>query len=246
MDTFLGIDIGGTGIKGAPVDAAVGRLAKERVRVLTPQPSTPEAVFEVVRELAGRFAWRGAVGVTFPGVVVDGVTRTAANVNDEWVGLDARERLSQVLGVPVTVVNDADAAGIAEMRFGAGRDRRGTVLMLTFGTGIGSAQFYNGVLVPNTEFGHLELDGHEAEHQAAANVREERGLSWKQWSRRVERYLQYLEMAFSPSLFIVGGGVSKHADKFLPHIDKVRAEIVPAALYNDAGIVGAALAAEAG
>lgn len=246
MDTYLGIDIGGTGIKGAPVDAVIGRLARGRARVLTPQPSTPEAVFEVVRELAGQFAWREAVGVTFPGVVVDGVTRTAANVDDGWIGLDARERLSQVLGVPVTVVNDADAAGIAEMRFGAGRDRRGTVLMLTFGTGIGSAQFYNGVLVPNTEFGHLELDGHEAEHLAAANVREERDLSWKQWARRVERYLQYLEMAFSPSLFIIGGGVSKHADKFLPHIDKVRAEIVPAALYNDAGIVGAALAAQAG
>ncbi|MGW4350527.1 polyphosphate--glucose phosphotransferase [Nocardia sp. NPDC004582] len=246
MDTYLGIDIGGTGIKGAPVEVAAGRLAQERVRVLTPQPSTPEAVVEVVRELAGQFARDGAVGVTFPGVVVDGVTRTAANVDDGWIGLDARERLSRVLGVPVTVVNDADAAGIAEMRFGAGRDRRGTVLMLTFGTGIGSAQFYNGVLVPNTEFGHLELDGHEAEQHAAANVREERDLSWKQWAHRVERYLQYLEMAFSPSLFIIGGGVSKHAAKFLPHIDKVRAEIVPAALSNDAGIVGAALAAAAG
>ncbi|AYF78442.1 ROK family protein [Nocardia yunnanensis] len=245
MDTYLGIDIGGTGIKGAPVDVAAGSLSRERVRELTPQPATPEAVFEVVRGVAERFEWRGGVGVTFPGVVVDGVTRTAANVDEGWIGLDARERLSGVLGVPVTVVNDADAAGIAEMRFGAGRDRRGTVLMLTFGTGIGSAQFYNGVLVPNTEFGHLELDGHEAEHHAAANVREERDLSWKQWAHRVQRYLQYLEMAFSPTLFIIGGGVSKHADKFLPYIDKVRTDIVPAALHNDAGIVGAALAAQA-
>lgn len=245
VDTCLGIDIGGTGIKGAPVDTAAGRLLHDRVRQLTPQPSAPDAVVDVVCDLVARFSWRGPVGITFPGVVLDGVTHTAANVDKGWVDLDARRRFSEALHAPVTVVNDADAAGIAEMRFGAGRDRRGTVLVLTFGTGIGSALFHDGVLVPNTEFGHLELNGHEAERHAAGNVREEHGLSWDHWAHRVQHYLQHLEMLFSPSLFIIGGGVSKKAEKFLPHIKHVRAEIVPAALHNDAGIVGAALAARA-
>lgn len=246
VDTCLGIDIGGTGIKGAPVDTAAGRLLHERVRILTPQPSAPDAVVEVVRDVVTRFSWRGPVGITFPGVVVDGTTRTAANVDKGWVDLDARKVFAESLRAPVTVVNDADAAGIAEMRFGAGQGRMGTVLVLTFGTGIGSALFHDGVLVPNTEFGHLELHGHEAEHHAAGNVREEHDLSWEHWAHRVQQYLRHLEMLFSPSLFIIGGGVSKKADKFLPHIRHVRAEIVPAALHNDAGIVGAALAAQEG
>ncbi|WTX00400.1 ROK family protein [Streptomycetaceae bacterium NBC_01309] len=246
VDTCLGIDIGGTGIKGAPVDTAAGRLLHERVRILTPQPSAPDPVVEVVRDVVTRFSWRGPVGITFPGVVVDGTTRTAANVDKGWVDLDARKVFAEALRLPVTVVNDADAAGIAEMRFGAGQGRRGTVLVLTFGTGIGSALFHDGVLVPNTEFGHLELNGHEAEHHAAGNVREEHDLSWEHWAHRVQQYLRHLEMLFSPSLFIIGGGVSKKADRFLPHIKHVRAEIVPAALHNDAGIVGAALAAQDG
>ncbi len=245
MDTCFGIDIGGTGIKGAPVDTAAGRLLHERLRQLTPQPSAPDAVLEVVRDIVTRFSWRGPVGITFPGVVVDGVTRTAANVDSGWIDLDARRVFAEALHAPVTLVNDADAAGMAEMRFGAGRGRRGTVMVLTFGTGIGSALFHNGVLVPNTEFGHLELDGREAEHHASGNVREEHNLSWEHWAHRVSHYLRYLEMLFSPSLFVIGGGVSKKADKFLPHIKHVRAEIVPAGLHNDAGIVGAALAAQA-
>jgi polyphosphate glucokinase len=244
VDTCLGIDIGGTGIKGAPVDTAAGRLLHDRVRQLTPQPSAPEAVVEVVREVVARFSWRGPVGLTFPGVVVEGITRTAANVDKGWIDLDARRMFTEALHAPVTVINDADAAGIAEVRFGAGRGRRGTVLVLTFGTGIGSALFHDGLLVPNTEFGHLELNGHEAEHHASGNVREEHELTWEQWAHRVRRYLQYLDMLFSPSLIIIGGGVSKKADKFLGHIVKhVRAEVVPAALHNDAGIVGAAFAA---
>lgn len=243
VETCFGIDIGGTGIKGAPVDTAAGRLLHERVRQLTPKPSAPDAVLDVVGEIVTRFSWRGPVGVTFPGVVVDGVTRTAANVDKGWVDLDARKAFAESLHVPVTIVNDADAAGIAEMRFGAGRGRRGVVLVLTFGTGIGSALFHDGVLVPNTELGHLELNGHEAEHHASGNVREEHDLSWEHWAHRVGHYLRHLEMLFSPQLFVIGGGVSKKADKFLPHIKHVRAEIVPAALHNDAGIVGAALAA---
>ncbi|MCF2532587.1 polyphosphate--glucose phosphotransferase [Yinghuangia soli] len=243
VDTCLGIDIGGTGIKGAPVDTAAGRLLHERVRQLTPHPSEPEAVLDVVRDIVARFSWRGPVGITFPGVVFGGITRTAANVDKGWVDLDARKLFSESLHLPVTVVNDADAAGIAEMRCGVGQGRTGTVLLLTFGTGIGSALFRDGVLVPNTEFGHLELNGHEAEHHASGNVREEHNLSWEHWAHRVQRYLQHLEMLFSPDLFVIGGGVSKKADKFLPHIKHVRAEIVPASLHNDAGIVGAALAA---
>lgn len=242
MNVF-GVDIGGSGIKGAPVDLERGDLATERHKVLTPQPATPEAVMDGVCEVVEHFGWRGPVGATYPGVVVDGTTRTAANVDKSWIGVDAAGRLSERLGAPVTLVNDADAAGIAELRFGAGRGRTGTVILLTLGTGIGSAVFTGGHLVPNTELGHLELRGHEAETRASTRAKEEGDLSWQHWARRVEKYLAHVEMLFSPELFIIGGGVSRKADKFLPLIKGIKAEVVPAQLRNNAGIVGAAMAA---
>ncbi|GAA4072205.1 polyphosphate--glucose phosphotransferase [Nonomuraea soli] len=235
----LGIDIGGSGIKGAPVDLEKGELAGERLRIPTPQPAKPEAVAEVVGEIVKHFDATAPIGVTFPGVVVDGVVRTAANVHHSWVGVDAGELFGGAV-----VLNDADAAGVAEMTFGEGRDRKGVVLMLTFGTGIGSALFADGALVPNTELGHLELHGKDAEHRASDRVREEHDMGWDKWAERVEEYLRHVEMLFSPSLIIIGGGVSKKADKFLPHV-KLSTPVVPASLQNQAGIVGAAMAAAA-
>lgn len=237
------MDIGGSGIKGAPVDLDRGDLAQERHKVLTPHPATPEDVAGSVAEVVSHFDWKGPVGITFPGVVTGGLTRTAANVDKGWVDLDARTLLGDKLGLPVTVLNDADAAGIAEMTFGAGRDRKGTVIMLTLGTGIGSALFIDGRLVPNTELGHLELHGHEAEKHASTKAKEDEDLSWHHWAHRVQKYLAHVEMLFSPELFIIGGGVSRKAEKFLPLIEHVRAEMVPAELQNNAGIVGAAMAA---
>lgn len=239
----LGIDIGGSGIKGAPVDLTAGRFARDRVRIETPRPAAPKAVADVVRTVVGHFDWSGPVGVTFPGVVAGGIARSAANVDKRWIGLDADALFTEATGCPVTVMNDADAAGVAEMTFGAGRDREGVVLVLTFGTGIGSALFVDGTLVPNTELGHLELGGKDAEHRASAQVREVKGLSWEKWAERVEAYLRHVDALFSPGLIIIGGGVSKKSDKFLPLIDGVTAEVVPAALHNDAGIIGAAMAA---
>ncbi|MBB5117239.1 polyphosphate glucokinase [Streptomyces eurocidicus] len=244
MNVF-GVDIGGSGIKGAPVDVARGELTEERFKVLTPHPATPDAVADRVREVADHFGWTGPVGATFPGVVVGGTTRTAANVDKGWIGRDAAALLADRLGGPVTVLNDADAAGLAEMTHGAGRGRRGTVVVLTFGTGIGSAVFTDGVLVPNTELGHLELHGHDAETRASTRAKEDEGLNWAHWARRVQRYLVHVEKLFSPELFVIGGGVSRKADKFLPLVEGVSAEIVPALLQNDAGIVGAAMAASA-
>ncbi|WP_326658238.1 polyphosphate--glucose phosphotransferase [Streptomyces sp. NBC_00385] len=242
MEIF-GVDIGGSGIKGAPVDLDRGDLAQERHKVLTPHPATPEDVAGCVAEVVGHFDWQGPVGITFPGVVTSGLTRTAANVDKGWIDLDARTLLGDRLGLPVTVLNDADAAGIAEMTFGAGRGRKGTVIVLTFGTGIGSALFIDGRLVPNTELGHLELHGHDAEKHASTKAKEDGDLSWHHWAHRVQKYLAHVEMLFSPELFIIGGGVSRKADKFLPLIEHVRAEMVPAELQNNAGIVGAAMAA---
>ncbi|GAA2480615.1 polyphosphate--glucose phosphotransferase [Streptomyces gobitricini] len=245
MNVF-GVDIGGSGIKGAPVDLERGDLAEPRHKVLTPHPATPDRVAGCVAEVVEHFGWSGPVGVTFPGVVTGATIRTAANVDKGWVGVDAAAMLGERLGgMPVTVLNDADAAGIAEMTFGAGRDRKGTVIMLTFGTGIGSAVFTDGGLVPNTELGHLELDGHEAEKRASTKVKDDKDLSWEDWAQRVRKYLAHVEMLFSPELFIVGGGVSRKAEKFLPLIKDIRAEIVPAELQNNAGIVGAAMAAAA-
>ncbi|MFB6555123.1 polyphosphate--glucose phosphotransferase [Streptomyces sp. NPDC056405] len=245
---IFGVDIGGSGIKGAPVDLDRGDLAQERCKVLTPHPATPDGVADGVRQVVEHFGWTGPVGLTFPGVVTGGATvRTAANVDKSWIDTDARALFSERLGgLDVTVVNDADAAGVAEMRFGAGRDRKGTTILLTFGTGIGSAVFTDGVLVPNSELGHLELDGHDAEKRASSKVKEDHDLSWEHWAHRVQRYLAHVEMLFSPELFVIGGGVSRKAHKFLHYIEGVQAEIVPAQLQNNAGIVGAAMRAAEG
>ncbi|MEW1545061.1 polyphosphate--glucose phosphotransferase [Streptomyces tsukubensis] len=245
MNVF-GVDIGGSGIKGAPVDLDRGDLAQERYKVLTPHPATPDAVADGVAEVVRHFGWTGPVGITFPGVVTGGITRTAANVDKGWIGTDAAALLgSRLGGSAVTVLNDADAAGVAEMTFGAGKGRNGTVMMLTFGTGIGSALFVDGRLVPNTELGHLELHGRDAETHASTKAKEDEDLTWPHWARRVQKYLAHVEMLFSPGLFIIGGGVSRKAEKFLPLIEGVRAEIVPAQLQNNAGIVGAAMACSA-
>jgi polyphosphate glucokinase len=301
MSVLLGIDIGGSGIKGAPVDTGTGAFAHERFKVLTPQPSTPEAVAAAAAEVARAFddassgggaAGSGAasggaapgggassggaapgsaasgsaasgsaasgsaasgsaasdggepVGVTFPGVVSGGVIRTAANLDHGWVGVDAAKLFGEALGRPVTVINDADAAGIAELRFGAAAGRAGVVVLLTFGTGIGSAVFIDGHLLPNTEFGHIEIDGKDAETRASAHARELHDLSWGKWAGRVNDYLAHLEALISPDLIVIGGGISRKSDKFMPLLT-THAEVVPAKLHNDAGIVGAALAAAA-
>ncbi|MFF4956867.1 polyphosphate--glucose phosphotransferase [Streptomyces sp. NPDC001222] len=242
---IFGVDIGGSGIKGAPVDLDRGELVTERFKVLTPHPATPEAVADGVKEVVGHFGWTGPVGVTFPGVVTGGSTiRTAANVDRSWIDTDARALFGRRLGgLPVTLLNDADAAGVAEMRYGAGRDRNGTVIVLTLGTGIGSALFIDGVLVPNTELGHLELNGHDAEKRASTKAKEDHELTWERWANRVQKYLAHVEMLFSPELFVIGGGVSRKSEKFLPLIEGIKAEIVPAQLQNNAGIVGAAMRA---
>lgn len=238
----LGIDIGGSGIKGAPVNVATGELLTERLRIETPEPSTPENCARVVRIIVQQFNYSGPVGVTFPAVVKHGVTLTAANVDKSWVNCDAQSLLQQVTGCPVVMLNDADAAGIAEIEFGAGQDVAGTVAMFTFGTGIGSAFFNNGVLLPNTEFGHLLIRNKDAERRASAKVKQDKGLTWKQWCARVNEFLAQIDKLFSPDLIIVGGGVSKKFDKFGKYL-KSQAPIVPAKFFNDAGIIGAAMAA---
>jgi polyphosphate glucokinase len=242
MATLLGIDIGGTGIKGAPVDVNTGELIAPRERILTPQPATPEAVAEVVTELFRHFDWTGPAGATFPAVIKDGVARSAANVDSSWIGTNAAELFMKATGAPVTVVNDADAAGVAEMEFGAGRNRRGVVLMVTLGTGIGSALFLDGELVPNTELGHIEIRGKEAEKRAAESVREREALTWEKYARRLQEYFMTIEKLFSPDLIIIGGGISKKPEKFLPLLT-LRTAVVAAELQNEAGIVGAAVAA---
>src|SRR5215472_13768226 len=239
----LGIDIGGTGMKAATVDVATGKLLTARKKIATPRPSTPEAVTEVVRELAGWFGWSDVTGATFPGVVTAGTVRTAANVDRGWIGTNAAALFGKAIGTDVAVLNDADAAGEAEMTFGAGKGERGTVLMLTFGTGIGSALFTGGLLVPNTEFGHIEIRGKDAESRASERGKLEHGWGWKDWAQRVDEYLQHMEALLSPDLVIVGGGVSKESDKWVPLLTGIRAKVVTAALHNDAGIVGAAMAA---
>ena len=240
---ILGIDIGGSGIKGAPVDLDAGEFATERVRVDTPKKAKPQDVAEIVAQIAEDFADEvgedSPVGVTVPAVVHHGVTKSAANIDDSWIDTDADDLFTTVLGRPVVVMNDADAAGEAEMHYGAGKGHEGVVLLTTLGTGIGSALFLGGHLVPNTELGHLELDGKDAEKRAASSVREDKDLSWEEWAERLQRYYRHVEDLFWPDLIIVGGGVSKKADKFLPLLD-LRTEIVPAQLRNDAGIIGAA------
>jgi polyphosphate glucokinase len=238
----LGIDIGGSGIKGAPVDLATGQFAKDRLRCENPRQSTPDAVVDLVVQIAEHFAGDtgdSPIGVTLPAVVTNGVVRTAANIDPAWIGTDARKLLSDRLGRPVTVVNDADAAGLGELHFGAAHNADGLVLMTTLGTGIGSALFYNGVLVPNSELGHLEIDGRDAEHRAASSVKDEKNLSWQEWAERLQRYYSHVEDLLWPDLIVVGGGVSRKADKFLPLLH-LRAPIVAAQLQNSAGIIGAA------
>ena len=237
----IGIDFGGSGIKAAPVDLGTGEFSAERERIDTPEESTPKAVAEVMAELLDHFDAKDTpVGVTIPGVVrKSGVVASAANIDKAWIGTDADDLLSDALGRPVHVINDADAAGLAEARYGVARGREGLVLVTTLGTGIGSALLYDGVLVPNTELGHIEIDGHDAESRAANSARKREELSWEQWAKRLTSYYRALELLFSPDLFVVGGGVSKHGGEFIPLID-ISTEIVSATLRNTAGIVGAA------
>jgi polyphosphate glucokinase len=244
---ILGIDIGGTGIKGAPVNIEKGRLVTERFRLETPKKASPKDVVNTVAEVVKHFQWKGPVGCTLPSVVIRGEVLTAANIDKSWIGLNAESLLGEQLGTKrhIRVLNDADAAGIAEMQFGAGRGKKGLVIMVTLGTGIGSALFFNGVLVPNSEIGHLELDGKDAELRASNRVREDKDLSWKKWGKRVNEYLLRLEALLWPEYFIIGGGVSKEFSKYGQYLE-TRADVLPAMLLNDAGIVGAALEAGRG
>ena len=241
---ILGIDIGGSGIKGAPVDIERGALTVPYQRIPTPQPSTPDAVAAVVTQLVQQFQWSGPVGCTFPAIIKNGVAYSAANVDKGWIGTNGDELFERQAGCPFLLINDADAAGIAEVEFGAGKDKPGVVMLLTLGTGIGSALFVDGRLVPNTELGHMDIRGKEAEHRASELTREKKKLSWKQWAARVDEVLIRFDALFSPNLFIIGGGVSKKHAKFLPLLT-VRVPVVPAQLLNEAGMIGAALAARA-
>ncbi len=241
---ILGIDIGGSGIKGAPIDVSTGRLAADRFRIPTPDPSIPEAVGETVAEIVKHFAWQGAVGCTFPAIVQHGVTYSAANVDQSWLRFKAEPFLQKKTGRPLRLINDADAAGLAEVTFGAAKGVPGTVLVLTFGTGIGSALLLDGKLVPNLELGHLEIRGKDAEKRSSDLTRAQKDLSWSKWAKRVNEFLARLELYFSPDLFVIGGGVSKNYAKFGKYLQAERAKIVPAQLLNEAGIVGAAIAAQ--
>ena len=238
----LGVDIGGSGIKGAPVDLDAGSFADDRLRIETPKESTPDAVAAIVAEIADHFVQDtrdSPVGITVPGVVTNGMVRTAANIDKTWIGTDASGLMSEKLGRPVRVVNDADAAGVGELHYGAGRNVDGLVLLATLGTGIGTALLSHGALVPNSELGHLEIDGLDAESQASSLARESEKLSWEEWAARLQRYFAHVEDLLWPDLIVVGGGVSKHAQHYLPLLH-LRAPIVPAQLGNAAGIVGAA------
>ena len=239
---ILGIDIGGSGIKGAIVDTRSGALLTPRQRIPTPEPAKPEPMAEVVAEIARHFEWSGPIGCGFPAPIIAGVAMTAANIHKKWIGTNVEELLSQATACPTHVVNDADAAGLAEMAFGAGRHHSGVVLVITIGTGLGSALFAGGRLTPNTELGHIQLMGDDAEKYASDAARKEENLSWKKWAERLDLFLHKLETLFWPDLFILGGGVIKYHDKFIPDLS-VRARVVPAQLLNNAGIVGAAISA---
>jgi polyphosphate glucokinase len=239
---ILGIDVGGSGIKGAPVDLETGTLLAERYRIKTPKGAEPEEVAIVAAEIVRHFDWHGPVGIGFPAAVKHGIVKTAANISPKWLGMNANELFTLATGCPCVVNNDADVAGLAEVRFGAGRGQPGTVILITLGTGIGTAIIFGGRLLPNTELGHIEIDGKEGESFAADSARQRDDLSWKKYAKRLNRYLSALEMLFWPDLFIVGGGISKEYEQFLPELD-VEAPIVPAQLLNEAGIVGAALMA---
>ena len=239
----LGIDIGGTGIKGATVEVFSGEILAEHLHLPTPQPASPGAITAAIQKMIRHFRFVGPVGVGFPGVIRQGVVATAVNLSSRWVGKNAEKTFKKATGLSFSVINDADAAGLAEMHHGAGKKEKGTVVLITLGTGIGSAVFIQGLLVPNTELGHLPLHGRDAEKTASAKAREKHDWGWKKWGKRVREYLQLVEKLINPDLIIVGGGVSRRAEKWLPHASKgVRARVVPAKLYNEAGIVGAAMA----
>lgn len=242
----FGIDIGGSGVKGALVDLDTGDLVHERIKIATPHPATPSAVAQTVAELVAKSEWDGPVGLTLPSVVVNGVARTAANIDPSWIDTDARRLFSQALGGrEVVVLNDADAAGLAEDRYGAARDTEGLVILLTFGTGIGSALLHRGELVPNSELGHIEVNGKEAEHRAASSVKERKDWSYRKWAGQVSKVLITLENLFQPAVFVVGGGISRDADHWIPLLAN-RTPVVAAHLRNTAGIVGAAMAVDSG
>ncbi|MGI8752805.1 MAG: polyphosphate--glucose phosphotransferase [Acidimicrobiales bacterium] len=243
MGLGCGIDIGGSGIKAARVDLSTGQLASERLRLATPSPSTPEAVAAVVADVIAQLSWPGPVGCTFPAVVTAGVARTAANVDASWIGTNIETLIGRALGVGVTALNDADAAGVAEANFGAARDQSGLVVVITVGTGLGTALLHDGRLIPNSELGHLEVGGVDAETMASAGARERTGLGWKPWAAHLQAYLKVLEDYLWPDLLVIGGGVSKKAEKFLPELN-LRTPVVPAVLRNQAGIVGSAMAAD--
>lgn len=237
---ILGIDIGGTGIKGAPVDIRSGKMLAERYRLLTPKPATPKAVADTVNDIVRYFKWKGPIGCAFPAVIKKGIVLSAANVDPGWIGKNGIDLLTKRTKCSVRLINDADAAGLAEVSFGAGKNVDGMVLLVTLGTGIGTAMFYDGLLIPNLEVGHIELRGKDAEERASDRIREKKNLSWKKWGKNVDEYLGTIEALLAPDLFIIGGGVSKKFDKFSPFL-KLRTKVVAAKLLNDAGIVGAAL-----
>ncbi|MBK7455857.1 MAG: ROK family protein [Anaerolineales bacterium] len=239
---ILGIDVGGSGIKGAPVDVETGQLLAERLRIKTPKDGEPEPIAQVVKQIAQSFNWNGPIGIGFPAPIKGGVALMAANVSEKWVGTNADALFSKVTACECTMINDADAAGLAEMTFGAGRGQPGTVIMITLGTGIGTAIFHRGQLLPNTEFGHLEVDGEDAEFRASDAARQREDLSWKKYAKRLNRYLSAMENLFWPNLFIIGGGISKESEKYLPLLT-IETPVVTAQLLNEAGIVGAALGA---
>jgi len=238
----LGIDVGGSGIKGAPVDTETGTLLADRLRFKTPKFAEPQPVADVVTQIAQSFRWNGPIGIGFPAPIKAGVAMMAANISTKWIGTNADDLFTKTTGCDCTMINDADAAGLAEMRYGAGQGQMGTVIMLTLGTGIGTAIFHRGNLLPNTEFGHLDMLGRDAEHRVSAAARERDQLTWKKYAKRLNRYLNEMEKLFWPDLFIVGGGISRESDRYLPLLS-IRTPIVPAQLLNQAGIVGAALAA---
>lgn len=241
----LGIDIGGSGIKGAPVDVKTGSFLEDRYRIPTPYPGNPDQVIEVIRRIVNHYDWKGKIGTGFPGVVRRGVVETAANVSKEWIGIDLASLLKEATGCKAVVLNDADAAGLAEMRFGEGkRYDQDHVLFLTIGTGIGSAFFVKGQLWPNTELGHLQVRGKDAEHRAGDGVRQENDLSWKSWGKRLQEVLKIYDFLFNPDVMILGGGVSKKFNKYGKYLKGINAKVIPAELRNQAGIIGAAMAAE--
>ncbi len=239
---ILGIDIGGTGIKGSIVDVTTGEVVSERVRILTPKPATPVAVAEKVKELVDQLNWKGDIGCGFPAVVMDGIVKTASNIDKAWIGVDIQQLLGQYTGCKVSVVNDADAAGMAEIHFGKPEFKNGVVVLLTIGTGIGSSVFVNGALVPNTELGFARMHGMIAEKYASNVVRKKQDLSWKVWGKRLNEYLKYIEEMIWPDVILIGGGVSKKMAEFQKHL-KLKAKVMPATMKNVAGVVGAAMCA---